>query len=453
MKRKIALALVGVMMCAALGCGNKPSESSESDKNASESDKNISESADESSEETVDLTFAWWGNQTRNEMTQQVIDLYTEQNTNIEIDGQFSEWADYWNKLATASAGHTLPDLVQMDYQYIEQYSNNGLLVDLTPYIEDGTIDVSNIDENNLNISKVGDGIYGICLTVSPTALMYNKTLLDENDIQIKDNMNMEEFYDVCREVYEKTGYKTNIAYGSTVYLPCYLRANDEVLYEKGKLGVESPDSLKPFFEIYEKGLSEGWHLEASAFAERTIGTIEQDPLVYGSSPDNMSWCAFQWGNQLTAMQNAAPEGMEIALTTYPSPDPVKSNFMKPSQIFCITTDSKNPDESAKFIDFLVNSVECNEIILCERGIQTNTAVGEDISHKLNETDQKAVKYTNEVVVPNSSAADPAPPEGSSEVGSLFIKVLEEVCYGKIDAAQAAQELFDQGNEIMSSKQ
>ena len=444
MKNKRVVLIAGIIVSLLLGgCGVQGTDDGVDEAAKSQgSDKNAA----------VDLTFAWWGNQTRNEMTQEVINLFTENNPNVEIDGQFAEWADYWNKLATASAGHTLPDLVQMDYKYLEQYANNKLLLDLTPYIEDGTIDVSNIDENNLNIGRVGEGIYGICLTVAPPALMYNKNLLDDNGITVKDNMTLEEFYDVCREVYEKTGYKTNFNYGSEVYLEYLLRANGEVLFEKGKLGAASPASLKPFFEIYELGLDEGWHLEPSVFAERTLGSIEQDPLVYGTSADNMSWCSFMWGNQLTAMQNAAPEGMDIAIVTYPSPDPVKSNFLKPSQLFSITVDSKNQDESAKFLDFLVNSVECNEIILCERGIQTNTVVGEAIMPKLGEKDQEAIKYVNEVVIPNSSQVNPAPPEGASEVISLLTKLEERVCYREITAEQAAQELFEQGNAIMSSK-
>ena len=41
-----------------------------------------------------------------------------EENPGVTIDGQFSEFNDYWNKLATAAAGHSMPDIVQMDYKY-----------------------------------------------------------------------------------------------------------------------------------------------------------------------------------------------------------------------------------------------------------------------------------------------------------------------------------------------
>lgn len=91
----------------------------------------------------------WWGNQVRNERTQAALDLYSETN-GVKLDGQFAEWSDYWNKLATSAAGHAMPDVVQMDYMYLDQYAKSGLLVDLKPYIENGTLDVSQISENTI---------------------------------------------------------------------------------------------------------------------------------------------------------------------------------------------------------------------------------------------------------------------------------------------------------------
>ena len=108
-----------------------------------------------------------------------------------------------------------MPDIVQMDYKYLQQYVNNNLLVDLTPYIEDGTIDTASCNQDVLNSGKVGDGLYALCNGINAPALLYNKTLLDENGITVKDNMTMDEFFALCKEVYEKTGVKTNISYGS----------------------------------------------------------------------------------------------------------------------------------------------------------------------------------------------------------------------------------------------
>ncbi len=45
--------------------------------------------------------------------------------------------------------------------------------------------------------------------------------------------------------------------------------------------------SWTPFFEMYTKGLDEGWLLDPSVFAEIAIGSVEQAPMVYSQTPEN----------------------------------------------------------------------------------------------------------------------------------------------------------------------
>ena len=428
MKRKLAMLMTGLLTISMLGgCGNSANTDSIADTSATDTAAANEQSTGQSDTSTqtassgsAALTIAWWGNQTRNERTQQVLDLYSSANEGITFDGQFAEWADYWTKLATASAGHTLPDIIQMDYSYLEQYVSNGLLVDLTPYIEDGTIDVSNISDNALDPGRVGDGLYAINAGVNVPTVVYNKTLLDENGITINDNMTLEEFYAVCRDVYEKTGYKTDVFYGNGAdYLGYVMRGEGTHLYgEDGKLQA-TEDELKKFFDIYETGMAEGWMCDPSIYAERTIGTPEQMPLVYGSSPATMSWCSFTWSNSLASLRNAAPEGVELAITTWPSANPTASNYLKPSMFFCITTDSANPDESAAFINYWTNDVEANKILLGERGIPISSAVADGISELMDANQQDAADFINNVVTPNSSTIDAPMPEGAAEVTQM----------------------------------
>lgn len=454
MKRKFALLLAAAMTAASLaGCGSSSaSGDTAADTTAAEAGTTeTAESTEGSNSGSANLVMAWWGNQTRNERTQKIIDLYSEQNPGVTIDGQFSEFNDYWQKLATAAAGHSMPDIVQMDYKYLNQYVTNGLLVDLTPYIEDGTINTADCNQDVLNSSSVNGGLYALCNGINSPALLYNKTLLDENGITVKDNMTLDEFIDVCKEVYEKTGYKTNLCYNQNEqWIEYFLRADDIVLYEDGKLGGDSYEPYADFFKLYEDGLKDGYVIDPSVFAERSIGSVEQDPLVYGSSPETMSWCAFAYSNQLTATVSAALEGTEIGLTTWPSADPKKSDYLKPSQFFAISTDSKNPEEAAKILNFITNDVDCNNILLGERGIPLSSKTAEAIAPNLDETTQKVITFVNDVVSANSSQVNPPSTNGASEVNDLINKLQEQVCYGQLSAEDAGKQLFEQGNQIMA---
>lgn len=440
MKKICAWIMASAMALTMAGCGASVDASASSDAVKPEQTNG-----------TTNLSIIWWGNQVRNERTQAALDLYTEHNTDVAVDAQFAEWGDYWNKLATASAAHTLPDVIQMDYKYLAQYVENGLLVDLNPYAEAGILDLSHVDAGVLEAGSKDGGLYALCIGVNAPALMYNKTLLDENDITIKDNMTMDEFIDVCKEVYEKTGVKTDLGYGSGDIWEYMVRSTGKHLYEEKKFGVDSAEEFVPYFKLYEEGIAEGWMISPEVFAERAMGSVEQTPIVFGSTPGQRSWCNTAYSNQLSAFEAAAQaENIEIGLTTWPSPDPKKSNYLKPGQFFSVSTDSKAPQEAVKLVDFWTNSVECNEILLAERGIPASSKTAEALNPKLDETQKKAAEYVNNVVTPNSSPISPAAPENSAEVLKLHNMLQEQVCYGQITAQEAAERLFTEGNAILA---
>lgn len=437
MKRRILAIILGVAMVGSLAaCGGNSSEK---------------ESKESAKEESGKMTFAWWGNQVRNERTSKILEMYSEENPGVTFDGQFSEWNDYWNKLATASAGHTMPDIVQMDLQYYDQYVKNGLLLDLTPYIEDGTLNLEDADESILESAKVDGKTYAVCNGVNAPALLYNKTVLDEAGIEVKEGMTIDEFVELSKEIKEKTGLRTNIGYCHETLPEYWLRAKDQVFFEEGKLGAKSAEDIATIFELEEQAVEEGWHVDPSVFTEITVGSAEQDPMVYGSNPDSMSWCAFAYSNQLSAIQQAAPEGIEIGITTWPSDDLEKSNYLKPSQFFAVSTDCKNPEEAVKVLDYITNSVECNKVLLGERGVPISQKVSEAITSELDETNQKIVSYINEVVTPTCSTINPAAPNGANEVYDLLKTLEEQVLYGQTTAEDAAQQLFEEGNAFMEA--
>lgn len=449
-KRNLALVMAGMMTAASLaGCSGGASSDAKPEGNAkTEAAGTEAESGEKN------LTVAWWGNQVRNKRTQAALDKYAELNPGVTLDGQFSEWGDYWNKLATSSAGNSLPDVIQMDYAYLDQYAKNNLLLDLTPYVENGTLKLDDANQDVLNSGKVNDKLYAVPIGINAPSLFYNKTVTDAAGVTIKDNMTLDEFVEICKAIKEKTGYRTNMAYGVNQEIIQYMvRANGHSMYGEGKLNLESAEELVPMFKILEDGVKEGWHVEPSIYAEITPGAIEQDPFIYGASKDSRSWCVFTWSNQTGTYENNMPEDMkEMGVTTWPSADPKKSNFLKPAQFFSVSASSANPEEAVKLIDYWTNSMDANSILLAERGVPLSEKVAAELSPSLDEATQDSIKFINEVVSPSSSQIDPPMPNGSSEVTELLLQLEEKVAYGQMTSEEAAEEFFVKGNEIMASK-
>lgn len=431
-KKIFACMLIGTLGVSSLGaCGQGAEKGTET--------KTEKEGANSNN-----LVMAWWGNQVRNEKTQAVLDKYQEENKDITVEGQFYQWNDYWSKMATAAAGKSMPDLIQMDYSYIDQYVDKGQLLDLTPYIESGALDTTNIPENVLEMGKVKDGIYGIAGGVSGNCLFYNKTVTDELGITMKDNMSLEEFIDIAKEVTEKTGYRAKLIQDVN-YMGEWARAEGIPIVE-AKMPVDNAEAYEPFFRILADGIKDGWCITPDNVD--TTG-LETDPLVYGSSPETMAWVTMNGtSNQLTALQAAAPEGTEIGVTTIPTSDTKVSNYLKPALYFSISADTKNPDEAVSLLNYLINSEEANEILLGERGVPASTKIAEHINKLVSETEQKSFAYVTDVITPNCSPINPPDPTGMSELNDTIKKIVEKVSYGESTPKEAAQEYYNKGIEL-----
>ena len=161
-----------------------------------------------------------------------------------------------------------------------------------------------------------------------------------------------------------------------------------------------------------------------------------------------MSWCSFLWSNQLVAKQNAAPEGVEIALTTWPSADPAASNYLKPGGFFAITVDCQNVPEAAGVVNFFANDYKAGRLQSLIGSIMPAANVAAESSQYLNEISQKSVAYINNVVTPNCSALPEAEPNGSNEFFAGMLELEEQLCYGTMTAAEAAAALHDLGHTV-----
>lgn len=399
------------------------------------------------------LTISWWGNQERNERTKKINDMFMKQNQGVKIDGQFAEWSDYYQKLSVSAAGKTIPDIMQIETSHFQQFKDNNLLLDMGKYIDNKTIDVSHVNKQIVNQGKLDNGMYAITNATNAPALIYDKTLTDSIGITVPNDMTIQQFEDISRQVYQKTGYKTNFQYYEQADLLEYiLRGRERILYQKGKLGVKSPAELEPFFKVYEDGIKEGWHLDPKVFTEIKISSVEQDPLVYGTNPSTMSWCTFRYSSQLVAYYRVAPRGDKLAQAPYPSDNVAKSNYLKPSQFWVISKNCKNPDLAAKWINFYINDVNANKILSTERGLPINTKVLEAIKPSLTEPDKESIEYVQKVVTPHSTKINPPVPSGAAEVNSKILPAIEEnLCYGKITAKEAAKEFCDQANESLAN--
>ena len=83
--KRIMSAAMAVMMAGSLAaCGGSASSTADSIA-SSTSTAASTEATAESTDEPVTIRITWWGGQTRHDLTQQVLDLYTSEHPNVRL--------------------------------------------------------------------------------------------------------------------------------------------------------------------------------------------------------------------------------------------------------------------------------------------------------------------------------------------------------------------------------
>lgn len=394
-------------------------------------------------EEQTTIRVLWWGTQTRHDLTGAAIEKFMEKNPDIKVEAEFTDWSGYWSKLATQAAGGLVPDVVQMDYAYITQYTKNKVLADLTPYIESGALNVSDISDSTLASGRVDEGIYGIPCGTTATAMFYRKDVLDAAGVTMPLAPTDSEFREIALKVYQTTGRTTASGNGLDA-VRSHVRNYGLNLYndEGTALGFDDPAYIVYVWERYLDEISTGVQLKVGEATK----TTNFDAFV------SDVWSAHYSTNQLPAFETGS--GCELELAMVPAPDDATTpaTYVKPTMFWSVANNSKAKDAAVRFVDYCTNDTDCFDFLGVDRGIPVSAKIREYLEPNLSEDEQKVVEFINFLALPgNSSPVMKADVPVHKELQALFDTYFEQVQYELIDDLTAhAQAFMDEANAIIA---
>ncbi|OAS82054.1 MULTISPECIES: ABC transporter substrate-binding protein [Metabacillus] len=433
MKKFLFLLLSVVMVFSLAACSG--SSSSGGSSSGSDSGKGDGE------DEKVTLRIAWWGSQPRHDYTLEVIKMYEEQNPNVKIQAEYASWDDYWKKLAPQASAQQLPDIIQMDLSYFSQYAENGQLADLTPFL-DKQIDVTNFSDNIIDGGKLGDKLYGFNAGVNVVGFHYDPELLKKVGVDsLDENWTWDDYKELAKKA-KDTGVFVDTGMKADVFFNYYLRTLGKSLYSKDgtTLGYDDDQLFVDFFEMTSNMVKDGVVPTPDYLAQ--LKGIEDDPVV---TKDALG--IWQWSNQFVGLQQVA--NRPLGIHPMPGPGTKEGLYLKPSMFWSVANNSKHQEEAAKFIDFFVNDIEANKLILGERGIPGSSAVKEALKPELS-PEQVQVFDSVEWAEQNSSEFDGPDPIGAGEVIELLDSLSEQMNYGQLEVKDAAKQFRQQAESILS---
>lgn len=397
--------------------------------------------SNESSDDSIAIRVYWWGNQVRNDVTQQVANLYMEENPGISIETEFTDWSGYWDRLSATAAGGTMPDIVQMDYAYLEPYVANGLLTNLEPYIKDGTIDISRIPDSVLASGRISGDIYALSLGNSAPMMTYNREVVESAGVEIPDYPTIEDLYELGEEIFEKTGVRTYYDGGFNM-LQMVARNNGTTIFTELANG-DMTSTLEHFRNV-KRFQDAPFAISPDILVEKNADIVEMKPIV-----DGTSWNDFSYANQYIAICNAV--GKDLGMAMYPKTTGAvaEAMYLQPSQFFTIAATSNHKEEAAEFINWFINSDEANVILMAERGTPANIDVATSLSEVVDERSKVVFDFMNKVS-DIASPLDPPDPQGRGEIEALVKTATENVRFGTITPEEAAQDIVRRAERILN---
>lgn len=137
MKKAIALAMASVMAAGLLaGCGGSAANSTAASSEAasSEAASTSTEAATEAATEAhtvnttdpITLTISWWGGDARQAAYEAACKAFTEKYPNITVECTYGPWNGWEEAQSTALAAGTAADVMQVNWNWLFQYSGKG---------------------------------------------------------------------------------------------------------------------------------------------------------------------------------------------------------------------------------------------------------------------------------------------------------------------------------------
>lgn len=427
-KRRMAVAAAAVTASAALvltGCAGGGSEPA----------------ATYDPDEEVTLNLAFWGNDVRAALYEEAIAAFNEEYPNITVNSSFLGFPEFWEKRQTEAAGGGLPDVMQFDYSYLRQYSENGLLLDLEPYLGN-VIDTEPLSENILQIGVVGGETTGIPTSTNAWGLFTNPKLLEQVGVAEFEGGTWDEYGEWMQDV---TDAGAGSIWGGTDYtgriqnFEIQMRAQGEDLFT---------DEGEPNFT--EEDLAAFWEQGASI---RESATIPQQRLeeIYPVSGFDAALTASEltWDNFGAGyLGNLGEEYSELGLVAPPiTEEGAKDLYLKPSMLHSIASTTDHPEAAATLVNFLVNSPEAGAIFGTNRGLPASETMLEGA--ELDPLGQQIRDY-EESISDRLGDAPPVPIVGYGTLEEKFRQLGQELGFGTVTVDEAVSQFFGEMDVVLN---
>lgn len=385
------------------------------------------------------LRFSWWGGDDRHKATLNAIELWNSQNPDIHIVPEYGGWDGWTDKITTQLSGGTEPDIMQINYDWLISFSQDGKgFYDLGLLTD--RIDLTQYETEVLKFGEVNGILNGITISVSGRGLFYNSDTYKSVGAEYPETWT--DLLALGEKFRGKDLYPLDLdaqSGGTAWYLAVvYVQqmTGRQFITLDGEIGF-TEDDIKMALDFYKK-------LEDNHVI-RTVETRtdEDGTAALYQSPEFISGRiagVLEWGSSIGKYEMSLSDSKLEAGKLLSDESGNNSGWLiKPSQLYAISSNTKYPDESAAFLNFMVNDPESARLLGTSRGIPASKSAEKSLEDNGLLT---GLAQENDEMLESLDTVTISPYMELAEMKSFYNTAIEKISYNAVDTEDAAHEMF-----------
>ena len=187
-----------------------------------------------------EISISWWGDEIRNEYTQELLDQYEQLHPGIRFLPVPLGKEDYGEYLAVTAAAGECPDIMLMDDEFLETYAGNGTLADCRNLFMENSKETGFFLDSEIWELGKKEGIQaGIPVSLTMPVLYCRPGKLEEAGVELKKDMDWDDLAQASRSFQKKTGGPGIVCgHESSELLVSWMEQNDAPLFEEGRVNL-----------------------------------------------------------------------------------------------------------------------------------------------------------------------------------------------------------------------
>ena len=378
----------------------------------------------------TNISFSWWGKDVRHNYTTEAISIFEEHNEDIAVYPRYAEWAGFKDRMDTKISSGDEADLMQINFGWLYEYTGKGYgfydLAGLSEYIN-----LDSFDKNVLEYGTIDGKLLGIPISMNAQTVYLNRSVFDKYSLSIPKTW--QDYFDAA-EVMSKDGIYLLRFSKSSVWHFCIAYAEQHTgkrfLDEEGNIGFDEQD-IKVMFDFYEKMLKTGM-------------TRHPDDRDRKDFEDCKAAGTVMWISDAEYyVEPCRKKGNEVIVADYPVDEGISVYgwYAKPTSLYCISSGTEHPEETARLMEFMLSSEEMTKLRGLENGVPASKAALEvleanDMIDGIQyEADNMRKKHTPDIKLLS-------PYTETAAFMDKFDELIMKIDSGETDSTNAAHELY-----------